>query len=112
MMLLKHFTAIVLLGVAESLAFSRFSDPRDPSTVIIKQPDEGAATLVKASYGDGIDYCFAQLFDAWACHGISDSPLGKYQDGTCVPLGKLDSYPPNVAGHVLTGLCKRGGQFL
>ncbi|KAJ5825868.1 hypothetical protein N7474_003006 [Penicillium riverlandense] len=92
MMLLKQFTAVVLFAVAETLASSQFSDPQDPSTVIIKQPDEGAASIVKASYGDDIDYCFAQLSGAWGCYGISDSPLGRYQDGACVPLKEGNTY--------------------
>lgn len=91
-MLLKHFTATALLAVAGTVESFQSSDLQDLSTVIITQPDEGAATLVKASYGDDIDYCFAQLLGAWGCTDISDSPLGKYKDGTCVPLSKFDNY--------------------
>ncbi|KAJ5814574.1 hypothetical protein N7474_006351 [Penicillium riverlandense] len=98
-MLLNYFTATTLLAATGTLAWSRFSDSQDPSTTIIKEPNEGAATLVKAAYGDDIYYCFAQLILAWGCNGISDTPIGKYQDGTCVPLNEGNAYEISTICH-------------
>lgn len=95
-MLSKYFTATTLLAATGSLAWSHFPDRQGPSTTIIKEPDEGAATLVKAGYGDNTYYCFAQLSLAWGCNGISDTPIGRYQDGTCVPLSQSYNYPPDT----------------
>ncbi|KAJ5606578.1 hypothetical protein N7510_009359 [Penicillium lagena] len=98
-MLLTYFTATTFLAVSGTLALSRFSDPQDPSTTIIKEPNEGAATLVKAAYGDDIYYCFVQLLLAWGCNGISDTPIGKYHDGTCVPLNESNAYETSTICH-------------